>query len=140
MSAAATDAPSVTDPSAVISGILKIRKLTYMPNASSARINPSVRAPMSSVMRCRHPREMSCSAPSPAGASHEIGFADTVEGARVGHQMHHRAGEATPQGDCPIVLPNGSSPCWTGRNGKSAAWTCACTPSSPFIGRRNAAA
>ena len=34
-SAAATDAPSVTEPSAVISGMLKIRKLTYTPNASS---------------------------------------------------------------------------------------------------------
>src|ERR1700746_370624 len=44
-SIAATDAPSVTDPSAVISGNAKIRKLMNTPNASNDRMKPIVNVP-----------------------------------------------------------------------------------------------
>jgi hypothetical protein len=48
--AAATAAPNVNEPSAVISGNEKIRKLMNTPSARIARIRPIVQAPMSSVM------------------------------------------------------------------------------------------
>src|SRR5882762_2304612 len=44
-SVAATDAPSVTDPSAVISGKAKIRKLMNTPKASNDRMKPMVNVP-----------------------------------------------------------------------------------------------
>ena len=53
--AAATAAPSVNDPSAVMSGNAKIRKLMNTPSASSARISPTVQVPMSSVMTTSSP-------------------------------------------------------------------------------------
>ena len=56
MSAAATAAPSVNEPSAVMSGKAKIRKLMNTPSASSARISPMVQEPMSSVMATPSPR------------------------------------------------------------------------------------
>src|SRR4029077_5590470 len=45
MRVAATDAPSVTDPSAVISGNAKILKLMNTPNASNDRMTPIVNVP-----------------------------------------------------------------------------------------------
>src|SRR5580704_15267768 len=43
---AATAAPSVIDPSAVISGNAKIRKLMNTPRASSERMHPMVNVPI----------------------------------------------------------------------------------------------
>jgi len=51
ISAAATAAPSVLEPSAVISGKSKMRKLMNTPNARSERIKPMVKAPMSKLMQ-----------------------------------------------------------------------------------------
>ena len=50
-STAVTAAPSVIEPSAVMSEYSKMRKLMKTPSASSDRINPTVSAPMRSVMR-----------------------------------------------------------------------------------------
>jgi hypothetical protein len=49
-SVAAMAAPSGKDPSAVMSGKLKMRKLINTPNARKERISPIVRDPMSKVM------------------------------------------------------------------------------------------
>ena len=51
ISTAVTAPPSVSDPSVVMSGKLKIRKLTKTPKASSDRISPMVNAPINSSMR-----------------------------------------------------------------------------------------
>src|SRR5262245_3762651 len=76
-----TAAPSVIDPSAVMSGNAKIRKLMKTPNASSDRMRPIVNAPMSSSM-LRDLRQ-------PARAADELGFTRTRRAAIVVQQMHH---------------------------------------------------
>jgi hypothetical protein len=50
ISAAPAEAPNVNDPSTVISGKSKIRKLMKIPSASNARINPMMIDPMSNDM------------------------------------------------------------------------------------------
>src|SRR6266699_1920456 len=95
--AAATEAPSVTDPSAVISGILKMRKLTYTPSASSARINPSVKAPINSVMS----GSSSCDRVQrthPAGAASQVGFSHALKAARIRHQVQDGIGRGYGKG------------------------------------------
>jgi len=47
---AATAAPKVVDPSAVMSGNSKIRKLMNTPNASRERMKPMVKAPISRLI------------------------------------------------------------------------------------------
>src|ERR1700690_447138 len=49
-SVAATDAPRVIDPSAVMSGKAKIRKLMNTPKASSERMQPIVNVPIRRFM------------------------------------------------------------------------------------------
>jgi hypothetical protein len=49
-STADTPAPKVIEPSAVMSGNSKIRKLMYTPNANNDRMNPIVIAPMTKLI------------------------------------------------------------------------------------------
>lgn len=53
MSAAAVDAPKVNDPSAVMSGKSKTRKLMKMPSANRDKIRPIVMEPISNDMMVR---------------------------------------------------------------------------------------
>src|SRR5437764_482580 len=94
--AAATEAPRVTEPSAVMSGILKIRKLTYTPSASRARMNPSVTAPIRRVMVA----SSSCyrfQGSDPATAACQVGFAYPFEGTGIRHQVQKGAGTGRGQ-------------------------------------------
>src|SRR5262245_53136876 len=77
----ATAPPSVIDPSAVMSGNAKMRKLMKTPNASSDRISPMVNAPTTS--------SMSGNRRDPARAAHELALAGTRGAAIVVQEMHH---------------------------------------------------
>src|SRR5690349_20370320 len=65
---AASDAPRVTDPSTVISGNAKIRKLMNTPKASNDRMKPMVNVPTRRFMRVprsfllRHRTDPACAA------------------------------------------------------------------------------
>src|SRR5258708_40124466 len=91
MSAAATEAPRVTDPSAVMSGMLKIRKLTYTPSATNARISPSVKAPISRVMLSSSLSYRPQWA-GPTCAAQQLRFSHAFNGARIRYKMQHGAG------------------------------------------------
>ena len=98
--AAATEAPSVTEPSAVMSGMLKMRKLTYTPSASSARINPSVKAPISSVMSGSSSSNR-FQRTHPAGAAGQVGLSHALKWTRISHQVQNciRRGDGKDAGD-----------------------------------------
>src|SRR5262245_37315114 len=86
--AAAIEAPSVSDPSVVMSGKRKTRKLTKTPRARRARIRPIVREPRSSVMR------RSCGGDpadrgDPADPAPELALAAADPLARVVEQVEH---------------------------------------------------
>src|SRR5262249_50235803 len=85
-SAAAIDAPSVSEPSVVMSGKRKTRKLTKRPRARSARIRPIVSDPSSSVMhrsRAGDPGD----GRHPARPAHELALAGPDPLARVAEQV-----------------------------------------------------
>src|SRR5262245_51816913 len=87
-STAAIAAPTVIEPSAVMSGKSKMRKLMNTPIASSERISPIVSAPSSSVMRGSR-ADYLCDRSEPAGAAREFALAATDGGSVVVQQVEH---------------------------------------------------
>ena len=71
ISVAATDAPRVIDPSAVISGNAKIRKLMKTPRASSERMKPMVKVPMRRLISFERSSNLRRRT-DPAGAADEL--------------------------------------------------------------------
>src|SRR5579862_5886293 len=68
---AATDAPRVIDPSAVMSGNAKIRKLIKTPKASSERISPMVKVPIRRLMPVAFSLDIGDGS-DPASAAHKF--------------------------------------------------------------------
>src|SRR5215471_17629785 len=89
ISTAATEPPSVIDPSVVMSGNSKIRKLMKTPNASRARIRPIVSAPMSSSMSGPLAPRRRGDRSQPAGAAHELALAGAGRRAIVVQEVQH---------------------------------------------------
>src|SRR5262245_25715942 len=85
-SAAAIAAPSVSEPSVVMSGKRKTRKLTKTPSASSARIRPIVSDPSSSVMRRSRAGDPGDGS-HPADPAHELALPCPDPLARVAEQV-----------------------------------------------------
>src|SRR5438552_286893 len=77
----ATAPPSVIEPSAVMSGNAKIRKLMKTPNASSDRIRPIVKAPMRRSTLRSDSRD-------PARAANQFALAGARRAAVVGQEVH----------------------------------------------------
>src|SRR5262245_34214256 len=88
-SAAAIEAPRVKDPSVVMSGKWKTRKLTNTPSARSARIEPIVSDPSSSVMRGSRPGDPADRG-DPTDTSCELALAGSDALARIVEQVEHR--------------------------------------------------
>src|SRR5262245_34018908 len=85
-SAAAIAAPSVSEPSVVMSGKRKTRKLTKTPSARSARIRPMVRDPSSSVMRRSRAGDRG-DGTHPADSAHELALSGPDPLARIAEQV-----------------------------------------------------
>src|SRR5262245_30854665 len=88
MSTPVTAPPSVIEPSAVMSGNVKIRKLMKTPSASSDRIRPIVNAPMSRSMSGRSLPGAGDRA-DPARAARELAFAGAGGAAVVVDEVQH---------------------------------------------------
>src|SRR5436309_7826591 len=90
-STAAIAAPSVVEPSAVMSGKRKTRKLMKTPSASSERMRPTLHAPSSSVMSLHLPDRLRyrCDRADPASAAGELALTDARALAVVAQEMQH---------------------------------------------------
>src|ERR1039457_5318537 len=86
ISAAATAAPSALDPSAVMSGNSKIRKLMKTPNASRERMRPMVIAPISRLILDSFRRNFGYGS-RPERAAQEFAFSRSLDRAVVAEQM-----------------------------------------------------
>ena len=88
ISVAATAAPRVTDPSTVISGNAKIRKLMNTPSASSERMHPIVNVPISRFISVPCSSNLSHRT-DPARASNELALPRSGCFAAVGQQVEY---------------------------------------------------
>ena len=88
ISVAATAAPSVTDPSAVISGNAKIRKLMNTPRASSERMHPIVNVPISRLICVSLSSDLRRRA-DPACAADELALLRPGRHAVIGQQVEY---------------------------------------------------
>src|SRR5262245_50235968 len=85
---AAVAAPTVIEPSVVMSGNLNTRKLTKTPKASSERMSPTVQAPISSVISSRLGADLG-DRRDPTGAAHERALPASHDPAVVVQQVKH---------------------------------------------------